>query len=68
MKNLMILIVFAVLVLVGVQRIENLAAGLVLLMRIVFPFILGGAMAFLLNLPMRFLENKIFVKTKKKSW
>ena len=26
MKNLMILIVFAVLVLVGVQRIENLAA------------------------------------------
>ena len=45
MKNLMILIVFAVLVLVGVQRIENLAAGFVFLMRIVFPFILGGAMA-----------------------
>lgn len=66
MKNLMILIVFAVLVLVGVQRIENLAAGFVFLMRIVFPFILGGAMAFILNLPMHFLEGKVFAKAKKK--
>ena len=64
MKNLMILIVFAVLVLVGVQRIENLAAGFVFLMRIVFPFILGGAMAFILNIPMHFLENKLFAKAK----
>ena len=66
MKNLMFLIVFAVLVLVGVQRIENLAAGFVFLMRIVFPFILGGAMAFILNIPMHFLENKLFAKAKKK--
>lgn len=66
MKNLMILIVFAVLVLVGVQRIENLAAGFVFLMRIVFPFILGGAMAFILNIPMHFLEERVFAKAKKK--
>lgn len=66
MKNLMILIVFAVLVLVGVQRIENLAAGFVFLMRIVFPFILGGAMAFILNIPMHFLEGRLFAKVKKK--
>lgn len=66
MKNLMILIVFAVLVLVGVQRIENLAAGFVFLMRIVFPFILGGAMAFILNIPMHFLEGRVFAKVKKK--
>ena len=66
MKNLMILIVFAVLVLVGVQRIENLAAGFVFLMRIVFPFILGGAMAFILNIPMHFLEGRLFAKAKKK--
>lgn len=66
MKNLMILIVFAVLVLVGVQRIENLAAGFVFLMRIVFPFILGGAMAFILNIPMHFLEGRVFAKAKKK--
>ena len=66
MKNLMFLIVFAVLVLVGVQRIENLAAGFVFLMRIVFPFILGGAMAFILNIPMHFLEGRLFAKAKKK--
>lgn len=66
MKNLMVLIVFAVLVLVGVQRIENLAAGFVFLMRIVFPFILGGAMAFILNIPMHFLEGRLFAKAKKK--
>ena len=68
MKNLMILIVFAVLVLVGVQRIENLAAGFVFLMRIVFPFILGGAMAFILNIPMHFLESRLFAKVKKKKF
>lgn len=68
MKNLMILIVFAVLVLVGVQRIENLAAGIIFLCRIVFPFILGGAMAFILNIPLHFLENKLFVKAKKKKF
>lgn len=68
MKNLMILIVFAVLVLVGVQRIENLAAGFIFLCRIVFPFILGGAMAFILNIPLHFLENKLFTKVKKKKF
>jgi len=68
MKNLMVLIVFAVLVLVGVQRIENLAAGFVFLMRIVFPFILGGAMAFILNIPMHFLEGRLFAKVKKKKF
>lgn len=68
MKNLMILIVFAVLVLVGVQRIENLAAGFIFLCRIVFPFILGGAMAFILNIPLHFLENKLFAKAKKKKF
>lgn len=68
MKNLMILIVFAVLVLVGVQRIENLAAGIIFLCRIVFPFILGGTMAFILNIPLHFLENKLFAKAKKKKF
>lgn len=68
MKNLMILIVFAVLVLVGVQRIGNLAAGIIFLCRIVFPFILGGAMAFILNIPLHFLENKLFAKAKKKKF
>ena len=66
MKNLILLIVFAVLFYVGVQRIENLAAGILFVCRVVFPFILGGALAFILNIPLHFLENKLFAKAKKK--
>lgn len=66
MKNIMLLIVFAVLFYVGVQRIESLAAGFIFIGRIVFPFILGGAMAFILNVPMKFLERKLFENSKGK--
>lgn len=66
MKNIMLLIVFAVLFYVGVQRIESLAAGLIFISRIVFPFILGGAIAFILNVPMKFLERKLFKNSKGK--
>ncbi len=34
--------------------------------RIVFPFALGGAIAFVINVPMSFLEKKIFGKIKEK--
>lgn len=67
MKNITLLIVFAVLFYVGVQRIESLAAGLSLLIGIIFPFILGGAIAFVLNIPMRFFENKLFARMKGKA-
>ena len=68
MKNLILLIVFAVLFYVGAQRIENLAAGILFVCRVVFPFILGGALAFILNIPMSFLEEKLFHKVKKKKF
>ena len=32
---------------------------------IVFPFALGGAIAFVINVPMSFLEKKLFDKSKK---
>ena len=34
---------------------------------IIFPFVLGGAIAFVTNVPMSFLENKIFGKVKKEN-
>ena len=34
---------------------------------IIFPFVLGGAIAFLTNVPMSFLEKKIFENVKKKN-
>lgn len=32
---------------------------------IIMPFIIGGAIAFVLNVPMTFIENKLFAKTKR---
>ena len=34
---------------------------------IVFPFLLGAAMAFILNVPMSFMEKRLFSKTKGKA-
>lgn len=67
MKNIMLLIVFAVLFYVGVQRIESVAAGFSFVVSIVFPFLLGAAMAFILNAPMSFMEKRLFSKTKGKA-
>ena len=67
MKNIMLLIVFAVLFYVGVQRIESVAAGFSFVVSIVFPFLLGAAMAFILNVPMSFMEKRLFSKTKGKA-
>ena len=67
MKNIMLLIVFAVLFYVGVQRIESVAAGFSFVVSIVFPFLLGAAMAFILNVPMSFVEKRLFSKTKGKA-
>lgn len=67
MKNSMLLIVFAVLFYVGVQRIESVAAGFSFVVSIVFPFLLGAAMAFILNVPMSFMEKRLFSKTKGKA-
>ena len=63
MKNIMLLIVFYV----GVQRIESVAAGFSFVVSIVFPFLLGAAMAFILNVPMSFMEKRLFSKTKGKA-
>lgn len=59
MKKLMGLIVFTILVLVGTQKMDVVLQGIDFVWRIIFPFVLGGAMAFVLNIPMHFIEMKI---------
>lgn len=65
MKKLMLLIAFAVLLLVGAQRYEIVLQILSFLLNIIAPFLAGAAVAFVLNVPMRFLERKLFGKLKK---
>lgn len=62
MKKMMCLITFAVLLYLGVQHLPlvlSFAGGII---RILFPFILGAAIAFVLNVPMSFFEEHLFAK------
>ncbi len=66
MKKIMLLIAFAVVLLVGVQRFEVLVGAAKFLIGIISPFLAGGAIAFVLNVPMHFLEELCFGRLKKK--
>lgn len=66
MKKLMLLITFTVLLLVGVQHLDAVLSTLRVLWGILFPLVLGGGVAFVLNVPMRFLERKLFSGSKKR--
>ena len=68
-KKLMLLITFTVVLLVGVQRMDVVLGTLHTVWNIFFPFVLGGALAFLLNVPMTSLEKHLFGKKgSRKKW
>ena len=64
MKKLMLLIAFTILLLVGVQRLDVVFGALSFLWGIGLPFALGGAIAFILNVPMTALEHWLFPEEK----
>ena len=59
MKKLLLLIAFAALALTAFQWIDGVASALRFLLDLLAPFIAGGAVAFVLNVPMRFIEAKL---------
>lgn len=63
-KKIRGLIVFTMVLLVGLWKFDIVLEGLVFIWGIIFPFVLGGAIAFIINVPMSFLEGKIFGKNK----
>lgn len=60
------LIVFTALVLLGVVHIETVIMLAVSGYKVVFPFILGGCIAFIINIPMKAIEKGLFSKVKNK--
>lgn len=64
MKKNRELIIFTVLLVVALWKFEVVIDVLKTIWGILFPFVLGGAIAFVINVPMSFLEKKIFGKTK----
>lgn len=62
MKRIKGLILFAGIVVLVLIKFDMLVSALKLFLQMLSPFIMGGAMAFILNLPMRFYEKKLFRK------
>ena len=60
MKKMMGLIAFAVLLFLGVQHLEPVLAFLGEIVSIFYPFLIGAAMAFVLSVPMNFVEKWLF--------
>lgn len=70
LKKIRGLILFTILALVVLWNYEKAFAGIKFLWRVISPFVVGGVIAFIVNIPMTFLEGKIFGKAKeaKKKW
>lgn len=60
MRKLKELILFTVILLIALWNYRIVFGGIKFVFGIVFPFLLGGGIAFVLNVPMRFLEEKLF--------
>lgn len=66
MRRIRELIVFTLVIMIGLWKYTVVLDILKFILNIIFPFLLGGAIAFGLNVPMRFLEEKIFRNEKAK--
>lgn len=60
MKQLRRLILFTIVILIALWNYAIIFGWIRFAFGIIFPFLLGGAIAFVLNVPMNFLEEKIF--------
>ena len=63
-KKLLGLIAFAILLYVGLQNTKMVSAALRYVVGLIAPFLIGGCIAFILNVPMRFFETKVFAAIK----
>lgn len=63
-KKIMGLIAFAILLYVGLQNTRMVSAALRYVAGLIAPFLIGGCIAFILNVPMRFFETRVLVSKK----
>ena len=60
-KNLMEVIAFAILLYCGLEHFDVIVSAVRFVVRIVTPFILGGIIAFIFNVPMKRIEKHLFL-------
>ena len=65
-KKIRELIVFTALIVVALWKFDVVLGVIKAVWGIIFPFALGGAIAFVINVPLSFLEKKLFGKAKEK--
>lgn len=65
-KKIRGLILFTALLILALMKFDLLCAAAVFVLGIIRPFLAGGMIAFVINLPMRFYERKLFAKKKEK--
>ena len=64
-KHLMQIIAFAILLYCGIEHLDIVIAVFRFALGIVMPFVIGGIIAFILNVPMKRIEKHLFVKNQK---
>lgn len=64
-KHLMQIIAFAILLYCGVQNLGVVVMAVRFVLSLLLPFFIGGAMAFVFNVPMKKIEKQLFTKNKK---
>lgn len=63
-KNILFIVFAGILFYLGLQNIAVIAGSAQWALGLLFPFVLGGAIAFILNVPMRHIEHRLFGKCK----
>lgn len=58
-KKWLPLIIASIIVYWGINNLNVIGSFISKIMQIIFPFVLGGALAFILNIPMSFFERKL---------
>lgn len=63
-KKILFIITVAIILLVGLQNLGAVGKGLSFLFQLISPFLIGLVIALILNVPMNFIENKLWVSKK----
>lgn len=63
-KKLLLIIVFTIVVFTAFENLSIILYYIGLLLTVLIPFFIGGAIAFVLNIPMKAVEMRIFKNTK----
>ena len=67
-KKIIGIVAFAIFLFVGLQNISKVISSLKIILAICSPFLIGAFIAFVLNVPLRFIERKLFTENIKNNY